>query len=130
VRYLLDTDIAGFWLRGSERARERVEAAIPEGIGLSLISLAELYEGVYLSSDQAASERHVENPIKGVALVSLGRDISAIFGRERARLRRLGNLIADLDILIAASALRHDLTLLTNNRRDFEGIEGLTIESV
>jgi predicted nucleic acid-binding protein len=82
------------------------------------------------ASDQAASERHVENLIKGVALVSLDRDISAIFGRERARLRRLGNLIADLDILIAASALRHDLTLLTNNRRDFERIEGLTIESV
>ena len=36
----------------------------------------------------------------------------------------------DLDILIGASALRHNVTLLTNNRRDFEHIEGLTIESV
>ena len=33
-------------------------------------------------------------------------------------------------LLIAASALRHNVTFLTNNRRDFERIEGLTIESV
>lgn len=46
MRYLLDTDIAISWLRGVERAKERVRAAIPDGIGLSLISLAELYEGV------------------------------------------------------------------------------------
>ena len=41
-----------------------------------------------------------------------------------------GNIIPDFDILIPASALRHNVTLLTNNRRDFERIEGLTIESV
>lgn len=45
-------------------------------------------------------------------------------------LKRSGNIIPDFDILIAASALRHNVTLLTNNRRDFERIEGLTIESV
>ena len=57
-------------------------------------------------------------------------ETAAIFGRERARLRRSGNIIPDLDILVGASALRHNVTLLTSNRRDFERIEGLTIESV
>ena len=130
MRYLLDTDIAISWLRRSERARERVEAGIPGGIGLSLISLAELYEGVYLSSDQSASEEQLDRLLEGLTLVPLDRETSAIFGKERARLRRSGNIIADLDILIASSALRHNVTLLTNNRRDFERIEGLTIESV
>ena len=37
-------------------------------------------------------------------------------------------LIADFDLLLGATALRHDLTLLTNNRRDFEAIRGLAIE--
>ena len=46
------------------------------------------------------------------------------------RLRPPGSIILDLDILIGASALRYNVTLLTNNRRDFERIEGLTIESV
>jgi tRNA(fMet)-specific endonuclease VapC len=57
-------------------------------------------------------------------------ETAAIFGRERSRLRRAGNIIPDLDILIASSALRPNVTLLTNNRRDFERIEGLAIESV
>jgi predicted nucleic acid-binding protein len=42
----------------------------------------------------------------------------------------LRKTVGDLDLLIAASALRHDLTLLTNNRRHFEEIEGLRIGSV
>lgn len=51
------------------------------------------------------------------------------FGRERARLRAEGNLIGDFDLLIGASALRHGLTVLTNNRRHFQRIRGLDIES-
>jgi hypothetical protein len=53
-----------------------------------------------------------------------------IFGRERGRLRAAGLTIGDFDLLIAATALQYDLTLLTNNRRHFERVEGLRIESV
>jgi tRNA(fMet)-specific endonuclease VapC len=52
-----------------------------------------------------------------------------VFGRERGRFRAARRLIADFDLLIGATALRHDLTLLTNNRRDFEATQGLAIES-
>ena len=130
MRYLLDTDIAVSWLRGVEPAKERVRAAAQEGLGISYITLAELYEGVYLSSDRQASERQLEALLFGLDFVHLDLETAAIFGRERARLRRSGNIIPDLDILIASSALRHHVTLLTNNRRDFERFEGLTIESV
>ena len=130
MRYLLDTDIAVSWLRGVERAKERVRAAARDGLGISYVSLAELYEGVHLSSDRQTSERKLEDLLFGLDFVHLDLEIAAIFGRERARLRRSGNIIPDLDILIAASALHHNVTLLTNNRRDFERIEGLMIESV
>jgi tRNA(fMet)-specific endonuclease VapC len=53
-----------------------------------------------------------------------------IFGRQRGKLRAGGLLIGDSDIWIAATALQYDLTLLTNNRRHFERIDGLRIESV
>jgi predicted nucleic acid-binding protein len=130
VRYLLDTDVAVSWLRGVERAQERVRAAAREGLGISYVSVAELYEGVHLSSDRQRSEQQLDDLLFGLDLVHLDLETAAVFGRERARLRRSGNIIADLDILIAASALRHNVTLLTNNRRDFERIEELTIESV
>ena len=53
-----------------------------------------------------------------------------IAGRERQRLRSIGQMIGPMDILIAATALRHDLTLLTNNVRDFGRFAGLRIESL
>ena len=50
-----------------------------------------------------------------------------IFGRERGRLRAKKTLIGDFDLLIGATAIRHGLVLLTNNRRHFElGIQALS----
>ena len=106
MRYLLDTDIAIAWLRGVERAKERVRTAAQDGLGITYISLAELYEGVYRSSDQRASERQLEDLLVGLDFVQTDLETAAIFGRERARLRRSGTVIPDLDILIASSALR------------------------
>jgi predicted nucleic acid-binding protein len=55
--------------------------------------------------------------------------ICKIFGKERGRLRAAGMLVGDLDLLIGATAMHYDLTLLSNNRRHFDRIEGLRIES-
>ncbi len=62
-------------------------------------------------------------------LVSIDEEVSRIFARERGRLRAAGQMIGDLDLFIGATALRHGLTLLTNNLRHFDRVEGLTIES-
>ena len=62
-------------------------------------------------------------------IVQLDDEICRIFAQERGRLRADGNLIGDLDILIGCTAIRHGLTLLTNNRRHFERLRGLTIIS-
>ena len=56
-------------------------------------------------------------------------DTCQIFARQRGHLRAAGNLITDMDILIGATALRHNLTLLSNNRRHFERLEGPNIIS-
>jgi predicted nucleic acid-binding protein len=49
------------------------------------------------------------------------------FGRIRGQLRRDGNLVGDMDLLIASTAIAHDLTLVTRNRRHFERIPGLEL---
>jgi tRNA(fMet)-specific endonuclease VapC len=63
-------------------------------------------------------------------IFGLDEETCKIFGKERGRLRTAGLLIGDCDLLIGATALRHRLTLLTNNRRHFERIEGLRMEPV
>ncbi len=65
-----------------------------------------------------------------LTVIDMDEETCKIFGKERGRLRAAGLMIGDCDLLIAATALRHHLTILTNNRRHFERIEGLLIESV
>lgn len=128
--YLVDTDWVIHHMNGVRRVTSRLAEVEPDGLGLSIVSLAELYEGVARSSDRVASERILDDLLAGVDVVDLDEEACRIFGRERSRLRAEGNLIGDLDLLIGSTALRHGLTLLTNNRRHFERIEGLTVESV
>ena len=51
IAYLVDTDWAIHHLNGDAAVIERLEALHPEGLGLSVVALAELYEGVYYSRD-------------------------------------------------------------------------------
>jgi predicted nucleic acid-binding protein len=109
---------------------ERLGALHPEGLGLSVVALAELYEGVYYSRDSEESERQLNDFLDSVTIVGLDDETARLFGRERGRLRRAGAIIGDMDLLIAATALQYDLTLLSNNRRHFDRIDGLRIESI
>jgi tRNA(fMet)-specific endonuclease VapC len=68
--------------------------------------------------------------IAPLSILNIDEETCKIFGKERGRLRAAGLMIGDCDLLIGATALRHNLTLLTNNRRHFERIEGLRLEAV
>lgn len=128
--YLVDTDWIIHWLNGHEVIGRRLDEAKEEGLALSVVSLAELYEGVYYSMAPEANEQQLIDFLHGVTLIGIDIETCQRFGRERGRLRAARTLVADLDLLIGATALRHGLTLFTNNRRDFEMIEGLPLVSV
>lgn len=130
VRYLVDTDWIIDYQHGRLGTVSRLDAFLPQGVGLSIVSLAELFEGQLNSADPQAQERALLGFLAAVRVVPLDIAICRLFARERHRLRVEGNLIADLDILIGCTALRHGLTLLSNNRRHFQRLEGLDIISV
>jgi tRNA(fMet)-specific endonuclease VapC len=129
VRYLVDTDWVIHYLNGHREIVARVQDLSPD-IALSVISLAELYEGVFYSRDPQKSEEALQDFLRGIELVGIDEEITRVFGRERGRLRAAGKTVGDFDLLIGATALRHDLTVLSNNRRHFELIEKLQIVSV
>ena len=130
MQYLVDTDWVISYQRGIPRVVNRLNALLPHGVGLSIVSIAELYEGVIYSTDPYAEERALRNFLNSVGIVWLDEEVCRIFARERGRLRADGTRIEDLDLLIGSTALRHGLTLLTNNRRHFERMQGLNIISV
>jgi predicted nucleic acid-binding protein len=130
ARYLVDTDWAINHLNGQERTRQRLEDLAASGLGFSMISLPEVYEGILYSQDPETNERGLQDFMQDVAVIGIDEETSRLFGKERGRLRAEGKRVADFDLMIGMTARQHDLTLLTNNRRHFEHIEGLRIESL
>ena len=55
--------------------------------------------------------------------------VAEVLGQHKARLRREGNLVPDLDLMIGVTALHHNMTLVTNNTKHMSRIEGLKLEN-
>ncbi len=128
--YLVDTDWVIHWLHDHEPIQRRLEELRIRGLALSAVSLAELWEGVHYSRNPQESERGLHDFMQLVSLLGVDEETCRLFGKERGRLRAEGKRIGDFDLLIGVTARQHDLTLLTNNRRHFENIEDLRIESL
>ena len=129
MKYLVDTDWIILHFRGNSQVARRIEELTPEGIGLSIVSMGELYEGVYRASDPSSSESTLRLTLSEIEVVDLDDEVCRIFGQQRGMLRSSNAFTGDDDIWIGATALRHDRTLLTNNRRHFERMQGLSIVS-
>ena len=125
----MDTDWAIDYLHRADRTVRRLEELLPKGVGLSVISLAELYDGLAGSKNPDADREALRLFLEAVDVVPLDDAACRVFGEERARLREEGNLIGDMDILIGATAISSNVSLLTNNRRHFERMQGLNIVS-
>lgn len=130
IRYLIDTDWVIDHLNQVERVVTRLKELRPQGLALSIVSLAELYEGVQYSRDPDRSQQALDAFLEDVSVLGIDEEICQLFGRERGRLRKAGQLIGDFDLSIAATGLHYGLTVLTNNRQHFERVAGLQIESI
>ncbi len=130
ISFLIDTDWVIDHLNGLSPATQRLRELEPQGLAVSIITVAELWEGVIFSRDRQRSEKMLREFVENVHVIAIDEGTCQRFGQVRGTLRKGGKLIGDLDLLIAASSLRHNLTLLTNNRRHFEHIKGLRIESL
>lgn len=130
VKYLVDTDWVIDHLNNVQATTEKLLELQPKGVALSVVSLAELYEGVYYSRDPGKTETILKTFISEFPVMAVDQDICRCFGRERGKLRKAGKMIGDFDLLIGATCLCRKLTLLTNNISHFERIEGLRLISI
>ncbi len=98
-----------------------------QGLAVSAITVGEVLEGAYLDMDVEAALARYRRHLEGFAVLDVTGAVVEVFAQIRASLRRQGNLIPDMDLLIAATALAFDLTLLTRNRRHFTRVPGLRL---
>ena len=131
MKYLADTDWIINHLNGIEAFSLKLEEFALEGLAISIISVAEVYQGIYGGRRPEQNEEMFRKFLtQGVTMLNLDEETCKIFAREQVRLRRLGMRVEDMDILIAATALRRGLIVLTNNAQHFHRVERLEIISI
>ena len=132
MAYLFDTDAISELLKPRPAAGYvRWLATVPrEEQFTSAVVVGELYKGAFRSS---AVARHLENVEKRVlpAVSVLSYDVAAarVYGQVRALLEAAGRPLADADLQIAATALVHDLEVVTGNVKHFKRVPGLRVSS-
>lgn len=125
---LVDTDLVIDGLNGLSNAVQALRGFASQRIAVSTVTLAEIIEGAFHTSDPSRHLTDARAFLSPYAVLDVTDPVAETFGEIRAGLRRQGNLIADMDLLIAATALTHDLTLLTRNTRHFTRIPGLRLQ--
>jgi predicted nucleic acid-binding protein len=101
-----------------------------EGLAISAVTLGEFLTGVYRSTDRTQREAALQGFLRRVTVLPFGEGTAARWGVENARLLSAGERITEFDLAIAATALEHGLVLLTENRRHYDRVVGLTLRSV
>ncbi len=128
--YLLDTNACIALINGYPRAvRTRFDKALASGarILVSSIALFELWYGVAKSARQDFNRKRLESFVSGpILILSFDDADSHVGGTIRATLEAAGRPIGSYDLLIAAQAVRHQLTLVTANVTEFSRVKNLS----
>jgi len=129
LKYLLDTNIAIYVIK--HRPIQVLETFNRHAgqLCISSITLAELFHGVEKSAKPDHNLRQVEDFVSRLEVLEYGNKAAAHYGDIRANLERKGTPIGVNDLHIAAHARSEGLTLVTNNLREFERVEGLRVEN-
>lgn len=127
MKFLLDTNAIIALLKGNERLHSRLRRHQPKDFAISAIVAHELFYGAY------KSQRAVQNVglVESLQFPALEFDLddARYAGELRAKLARAGSPIGPYDVLVAGQALARSLTLITRNVREFQRVEGLSVEN-
>ncbi len=133
MAYLFDTDAVSEVLkRRPALTYLRWLRTVPRGDQFtSAVVVGELYKGAFRS---AHAPRHRENSegrvLPAMTVLPYDAEAARVFGEIQARLETEGQVMADADLQIAATAIHHELELVTGNLRHFQRVPGLRISTV
>lgn len=126
---LVDTNICIAWLKGDEAVKKAWMACDPDELMLSSVVRAELLFGARHSKQVTANLRRLEVLFGALRSVPFDDVAAGHYGFVRAQLSSQGRPIGPNDLMIAATALAHDATLVTRNESEFARVVGLRVVS-
>jgi tRNA(fMet)-specific endonuclease VapC len=129
-RYLLDTNICIYIRqRRPEEVLRRFRRLRPGEAVLSVITYGELLYGAAKSAQRTAAFERLRDLSRLLPALPLPETAAESYGTIRAELEAKGEMIGNNDLWIAAHALASELTLVTNNEREFRRVRGLRMQN-
>jgi tRNA(fMet)-specific endonuclease VapC len=132
LRYVLDTNACIALINGRPAVvRTRFQDVIARGadVNVSAVVVFELWYGVAKSAQQESNTGRLESFLAGpISFLSFDEEDARVAGRIRATVEKIGRPIGAYDLLIAGQAVRHKLTLVTANGKEFARVKGLVWE--
>jgi len=129
VKYILDTDTLIYFLKGQKNIVERIATISADDIAITIVNHTELLFGAFNSARKKQNLEKISAFLKKIQVFPFCEKSSFIFAEQKALLKTQGNIIADLDLMIASIVLSNESILITNNTKHFARIKKLKIEN-
>ena len=130
MNYLLDTNICIYIINQKPADVLQKFQTIPVGsIAIATVTVAELQCGAEKSQRVSQNKQALEQFLLPLIILPFDHPTAIVYGRIRTNLEKTGTPIGSLDMLIAAQALSHNLTIVTNNEAEFNRVPELRVEN-
>ena len=130
MKYILDTNICIYIIKERpEKVINKFHTLDVGDICISSITLAELEYGVEKSQYTERNRLALAGFLSSIEILSFSDKAAESYGRIRTNLERQGNIIGAYDLMIGAHALSENLILVTNNTKEFQRINNLSLEN-
>ena len=129
MKYLLDTNVLSDFARGDHGVVARLRQEAPPQLAVSAITEMEVEYGLARNPNLAPRVREAMRMLLNtISVLPFEREDARVAAQLRASLNSLGTPIGAYDLLLAASALRRGLKIVTHNEREFVCVGGLGLE--
>lgn len=121
MTYLVDTNVISELVRREPTAKVQAWASSLTSVFLSAVTVEEISFGLAWKPNARIAEWFDEFFSRHCEVLAVTAEVARAAGRLRGQLAARGKVRTQADMLIAATAQLHELTLVTRNRKDFEG---------
>ena len=129
-RIMLDTNICIYIIKNRPQGvKEKFESFEIGDLCISSITVSELMYGAYKSQHTAKNLKALEHFLMPFDIVDYDYNAALAYGKIHADLEKKGQVIGNMDMQIAGHALSLDMTVVTNNTKEFERVVGLTLDN-
>jgi len=126
-KYIIDSDILIYFIKGRKEVVKELTKIPPQNLYITRLNYTELIYGAYNSTRIEENLKVVRPFLENFQILEFDKESSEVFAKTKAYLKKNGNIIQDMDLMIASIALRHDFALVSNNIKHFERIDGLDL---